>query len=103
MVDGKIDLGGDDGPAISDHSQDMKRPTKHILAGFLVAAIGFAVVCGALKATLPASTYQVLNAIWLAGVLITWLVWSFQGHYRLRHARSRGGTAARPDAGRAWR
>jgi MFS superfamily sulfate permease-like transporter len=66
----------------------MKRPPKHILLGFLAAAAIFLVVCGVLKATLSTSTFQVVNAIWLAGVLLTWLVWSFRGQYQVRRYRA---------------
>ena len=70
----------------------MKRPTKHILLGFLAAAVIFAVVCGTMKATLSTSTFQAVNAIWLAGVLLTWLVWSFRGHYQARRHQATPGS-----------
>jgi len=64
--------------------RNMKRPTKHILLGFLAAAVIFVVVCGTMKATLSTSTFTVVNVIWFASVLLTWLVWSFRGHYQAR-------------------
>ncbi len=80
----------------------MKRPTKHILVGFLAGAVIFAVVCGTMKATLSTSTFEVANAIWLVCVVLTWLVWSFRGHYQVR--RHRGGiTAAQATTERAAR
>lgn len=67
---------------------NMKRPTKHILLGFLAAAVVFVVVCGTMKATLSTLTFTVVNAIWFACVLLTWLVWSFRGHYEARQAET---------------
>lgn len=71
----------------------MKKPPKHILLGLLAAAVIFAVVCGTMKATLSTSTFQVVNAIWFAGVLLTWLVWSFRGHYQVRRQQATPGSS----------
>lgn len=85
--DDKIVQSADDRPVAGGHSDHMKRPTKQILVGLLVAGVVFALVCGALKATTSASTFNVVNPIWLAIVVMSWLAWSFRG--RLQQERRR--------------
>ncbi len=55
----------------------MKRPTKHILIGLAAAAVVFVVICGILKATVSAATFNIVNPVWLGIVVVTWLAWSF--------------------------
>jgi hypothetical protein len=60
----------------------MKRPTKRILAGLLIAGIVFVVLCGALKALASDATFNLINPILLAVVVASWLAWSFKGRVR---------------------
>jgi hypothetical protein len=80
--DAKINHKGDAGTGANVEDVPMKRSTKHILAGLLVAGIVFVVLCGALKALASASTFNVVNPILLAVVVVSWLAWSFKGHFR---------------------